>query len=395
MDPVKNPFAPGAGSPPPELAGRGPVLDAARIAVARIREGRPAKSLILVGLRGVGKTVLLVRIREMAEDAGYRAAIVEAHEGKTMAELLVPSLRQILFQLDIIANARDMARRGLRVLKSFVGGLRIGIGDYHLELGLEPERGTGDSGDLEADLAELFVAIGEAAKAGRTAISLCIDELQYLNETEFSALIMAIHRTNQLKLPIVLVGAGLPQILGLAGSSKSYAERLFDFPRVGALGEVDAKAALQVPAESMGVRFSESALNEILHVTECYPYFLQQWGHESWNLAPASPISDAIIEQATEQAIRSLDDNFFRVRFDRCTPSEKRYLRALADLGAGPQRSGDIAERLGVKSTTVGPIRSKLITKGMIYSPQHGDTAFTVPMFDAYMRRAMPGGFPW
>jgi len=392
MDPVRNPFAPGAGSPPPELAGRETLLEQARIAVARIRQGNPAKSLILVGLRGVGKTVLLVRIREMAEQAGYKAVLVEAHEGKRMAELLVPSLRQILFHLDGIANARDKARRGLRVLKSFVGGMRFSIGEIHLELGIDAEKGTGDSGDLEADLAELFVALGEAAKAGNTAVSLCIDELQYLNEKEFSALIMAIHRTNQLKLPIVIVGAGLPQILGLAGASKSYSERLFDFPRVGALNDQDAKAALQVPVESMEVRFTGHALNEILRVTECYPYFLQQWGHEAWNIAATSPISEEVVKKATGQAIKSLDENFFRVRFDRCTPSEKRYLRALADFGSSPQRSGDIAERLGVKTTTVGPIRSKLIIKGMIYSPQHGDTAFTVPMFDAYMRRTMPDG---
>jgi hypothetical protein len=328
----------------------------------------------------------------MAEQAGYKAVIVEAHEGKRMAELLVPSLRQILLQLDTMASAKEKARRALRVLKSFVGALRLSIGEINLELGIDPEAGTGDSGDLEADLAELFVAVGEAARAANTAVSLCIDELQYLNEKEFSALIMAIHRTNQLKLPIVLVGAGLPQILGLAGASKSYSERLFDFPRVGALSEDDAKAALRVPLEPMRVRFTAQALNELLRVTECYPYFLQQWGHESWNLAEVSPITEEIVRKATTHAIASLDDNFFRVRFDRCTPSEKRYLRALADFGSTPQRSGDIADRLGVKTTTVGPIRSKLIIKGMIYSPQHGDTAFTVPMFDAYMRRAMPDG---
>jgi hypothetical protein len=392
VDPVKNPFAPGAGSPPPELAGRAAVLEQARVAVARIRERRAAKSLILVGLRGVGKTVLLVRIREMAEETGYKAVIIEAHEGKRMAELLVPSLRQILFTLDAFEHAKDKARRGLRVLKSFVGALKIGMPDFNLELGIDPEKGTGDSGDLEADLAELFVVVGEAARAANTAIALCIDELQYLNENEFSALIMAIHRTNQLQLPVVLVGAGLPQILGLAGSSKSYSERLFDFPRVGALAEPDAKDALQVPVASEGVRFTSRALNEMLRVTERYPYFLQQWGHEAWNLATGSPIGEDIIQRATGQAIKSLDENFFRVRFDRCTPSEKRYLRALADLGDGPQRSGDIAERLEVKPTTVGPIRSKLIVKGMIYSPQHGDTAFTVPMFDAFMRRTMPDG---
>jgi hypothetical protein len=303
MDLVQPPFAPGAGSPPPELAGREAVLEQARIAVARIRQGNPAKSLILVGLRGVGKTVLLVRIREMAEQSGYKAVIVEAHEGKRMAELLIPSLRQVLLQLDVIANARDKARRALRVLKSFVNGLKFSMGEIHLELGISAETGTGDSGDFEADLGELFIALGEAARAGNTAISLCIDELQYLNETEFSALIMAIHKTNQLRLPLVLVGAGLPQILGLAGASKSYSERLFDFPRVGALSEQDAKAALRLPVELMQVRFTGQALNEILRVTECYPYFLQQWGHESWNLATISPITEDIVKRATDHLL--------------------------------------------------------------------------------------------
>jgi hypothetical protein len=265
------------------------------------------------------------------------------------------------------------------------------IGELDVGLSIDPEHGSADSGDLEADLGELFVAIGEAAKAGATAVAICIDELQYLSEIEFSALIMAVHKTNQAQLPLVIIGAGLPQILALAGESKSYSERLFDYPRVGALADLDARAAIRVPAANMGVQFTEEALAEILHKTERYPYFLQQWAHDAWSLAQASPIDLPTIRKATEAAIKSLDEGFFRVRFDRCTPSEKRYLRALAELGPGPQRSGEIAEQLNVKSTSVGPIRSKLIAKGMIYSPQHGDTAFTVPMFDDYMRRVMPG----
>jgi hypothetical protein len=390
MDPVKNPFVPGAGSPPPELAGRAPLLEQARVAVARVKE-RPAKSLILVGLRGVGKTVLLVRIREIAESNGYKAVMVEAHEGKSLPALLVPSLRQTLFSLDTVAGAAEKAKRGLRVLRSFVSGLKLSVGEIDIGLSIEPERGSADSGDLEADLGELFIAVGEAGKAAHTAIAICIDELQYLSEQEFSALIMAIHKTNQAQLPVIVVGAGLPQILGLAGESKSYSERLFDYPRVGALDEPDAKAALEAPVATQGVSFTLPALDEILRVTEGYPYFLQQWGHEAWNIAKASPIDLDVIKLASEAAIKTLDQGFFRVRFDRCTPSAKRYLRALADLGPGSQRSGEIAEKLNLKASSVGPTRSKLILKGMIYSPQHGDTAFTVPMFDAYMHRAMPG----
>jgi hypothetical protein len=307
-----------------------------------------------------------------------------------MPELLVPILRQILFSLDRIESSKEFARRGLRVLKNFVGAFQLTLADYNLEIGLDPEIGTADSGDLETDLSTLFITVGEAAKHARTAIALCIDELQYLNEKEFSALIMSIHRVSQLQLPIVMMGAGLPQILGLAGASKSYSERLFDFPRVGALSEPDAISALQLPVSAQGVEFSKQALEEILKTTECYPYFIQQWGHEAWNLATHSPIDIDVIKAANDRAVRTLDESFFSVRFDRCTPSEKRYMRALADLGPGPHRSGEIAERLGVKVTTVGPVRSKLISKGMIYPPQHGDMAFTVPMFDSFMRRAMP-----
>jgi hypothetical protein len=390
MDAVANPFAPGAGTPPPELAGRIGVLEDARVAVARIAAGRPAKSQILVGLRGVGKTVVLVRIREMAEEIGYRGFHIEAHEGKRMPELLVPIFRQLLFSLDRLEASKEFARRGLRVLKSFVGAFRASLPDYNLEIGIDAERGIADSGDLEADLTELFRVVGEAAKQAKTAVALCMDELQYLSEVEFSALIMALHRVNQLQLPIVMVGAGLPQILGLAGESKSYSERLFDFPRVGALTEPDAISALRLPVSAQGVEFTDAALAEILRITECYPYFLQQWGHEAWNLATNSPIDLDVVTKATESAISALDESFFSVRFDRCTPSEKRYMRALADLGSGPHRSSEIAERLGVQLTTVGPVRARLIAKGMIYSPQHGDMAFTVRMFDAFMRRAMP-----
>jgi GTPase SAR1 family protein len=384
-----NPYVPGAGSPPPELAGRHEVLERAEIALSRVQRGRPSKSLIVVGLRGVGKTVLLVRFQSQAEQLGYRAVKVEALEGKSLPELIVPVVRKLLFDLSLTAAAGEKGRRALRTLRSFMGSVKIAWNDF--ELGIDPAPGHADSGDLEHDLTDLMVAVGEAAQEKRTAVALCIDEMQYLAEREFGALIVALHTTSQRNLPVILVGAGLPQILALAGASKSYAERLFDFPPVGALDPQDARAALARPAREMGVEYEASALDRIVEVTRGYPYFLQQWGYEVWNLAPRSPISPADVERASARSIAALDQGFFRVRFDRCTPSQRRYLRALADLGEGPQRSGDIAERLGVKVTSVGPIRAKLIAKGMLYSPQHGDTAFTVPLFDDYMRRTMPG----
>jgi len=389
MDARDNPYVPGAGTPPPELAGRHDVLERAEVALTRIQKRRPSKSLIVVGLRGVGKTVLLVRFQNQAETLGYQSALIEAHEGKSLPELIVPPLRKLLFSLSLTAAAGNKGKQALRVLRSFMGSVRIKCND--IELGIEPAAGTADSGDLEHDLADLFVSIGEAAAEKGTAVALCIDEMQYLSEKEFSALIMALHKVSQLNLPLIVVGAGLPQILGLAGESKSYAERLFDYPPVGALSAEDAGQAIVRPARDMNVLFDEAAIQRLVAVTKGYPYFLQQWGYEVWNIAKASPIALEDVEKATAQAIAALDQSFFRVRFDRCTPSEKRYMRALADLGDGAKRSGDIADRLGVKVTSVGPTRSKLITKGMIYSPQHGETAFTVPLFDEYMRRTMPG----
>ncbi len=275
-------------------------------------------------------------------------------------------------------------------MKSFVSGLTIKVNEVELGLGIDSEVGAADSGDLESDLPNLFHAIGVAARSAGQPIAILIDELQYLSEKEFSALIMAMHRVNQEQMPIILFGAGLPQILAQAGESKSYSERLFKYPKIGALDEGDAKEAVIGPASHEGVNVSNRAIEEILRVTERYPYFLQQWAYDAWNVASGDEIRYDDVVLATQVSIRTLDESFFRVRFDRCTPSEKRYMRALAEMGHGAHRSGDIAERLGVKTTSVGPTRGNLIRKGMIYSPQHGDTAFTVPLFHDYMLRAMP-----
>lgn len=390
MDPLRNPFSPGAGSPPPELAGREQILETARITLGRIKAGRHERSQLLIGLRGVGKTVLLNKIRELAEQSGYRTVSIEAHEDKPLAALLLPPLRQLLISLDRMANVSEKAKRGLRVLKSFFDGIKLKYQDIEIGIDIDAEPGSADSGDLEADLSALFVAMGEAAADRGAAIALIIDELQYLNEDEFSALIMAMHQMSQRQLPVVLIGAGLPQLVALAGRSKSYAERLFQFPEIGPLQPKDAAVALQVPVMEQQVLFTDEALDEIIHQTQGYPYFLQEWGYQAWNLAAKSPIDIDVAKRATQESIMRLDANFFRVRFDRLTPREKNYLRALADLGEGSQRSGDIAKQLGVKVQSVGPVRDGLIKKGMIYSPAHGDTAFTVPLFGEFMKRIMP-----
>ena len=389
MDAIKNPFSPGAGSPPPELVGRESILESARILFGRIMEKRPEKSILLTGLRGVGKTVLLNEIDRLAVKMGYRTVVGEAHEDKALAALLVPPLRKLLYELDRGAGAGDKAKRGLAVLKGFMNGLKVSLGDLEVGLDIDPEKGAADSGDLESDLPNLFIAVAEAAGERNMPVALLIDELQYFNSKELSALIMAMHKMQQLRLPMVLLGAGLPILPGLAGESKSYAERLFSFPPIAALDEPDALKALQDPTRAVGVEFETPAAKEIYRLTQGYPYFLQEWGYQSWNRAAASPITLQVVKDATATVIQRLDENFFRVRFDRLTPSEKRFLRAMAELGAGAHRSGDIATALGVAMRSLGPTRAKLIKKGMIFSPAHGTMAFTVPLFDEFMLRAM------
>ena len=389
MDKIRNPFSPGAGSPPPELAGRDGILEQARVLLGRVLAKRPEKSLLLTGLRGVGKTVLLNEIERMAQASGYRTILLEAHEGKSLAVLLAPQLRRLLFDLDRIAGAGDKVRRGIAVLKSFIGAIKIKVGEIDISLDIEPEPGTADSGDLETDLPSLFLAVGEAAQERGVAVALLIDELQYFSSQELSALIMAMHKMQQRQLPLLLIAAGLPILPGLMGESKSYAERLFSFPDIGPLPEPDATKALQDPVRQAGEAFEPAALAEIFRLTRGYPYFLQEWGYQAWNHATASPISLAVVRQTSALVAQRLDENFFRVRFDRLTPREKKYLRAMAERGPGPHRTGDVADKLGVKINTLGPVRANLIKKGMVYSPSHGDMAFTVPLFDEFMRRAI------
>ena len=390
MDVLNNPFSPGAGSPPPELVGRDPILDQSRVLLGRVKQKRPEKSLLLTGLRGVGKTVLLNEMERQARKAGYHTIAVEAHENKPLGPLLAPYLRRILFDLDRVAGAGDKAKRGLRVLRSFVGALKLTYGDVSVGLDVDPEQGSADSGDLEIDLPNLLVAVGEAAEERGSAVAVLIDELQYFTQKELGALIMALHKVQQRQLPVVLLGAGLPILPGLAGESKSYAERLFSFPEVGALSQEDSAKALRDPAATAGVIFELAALDEIFQLTKGYPYFLQEWGYQAWNQAPANLITSAVVTKATPMVVSRLDDNFFRVRFDRLAPSEKRFLRAVAELGPGAHRGAEIAGVLELKASSLGPLRARLIKKGMIYSPAYGDMAFTVPLFDEFMRRAMP-----
>jgi hypothetical protein len=345
----------------------------------------------MVGLRGVGKTVLLSRMCEDAETSGIQTVIVEAPEGRSLPSIFAPQLRQALLRLSMVERARHAAHRALRALAGFVGALKAKFGDIEVGLDFEPEPGLADNGVLEDDLQSLLVAVSEACRKADVALALFVDELQYVPEDQLAALIMSLHRTAQRLLPVTLVGAGLPQLRGRMGKAKSYAERLFDFPEVGPLSPDDARRAIEKPAHDEGVEFEPEALDRLLAETHGYPYFIQEWGKHVWDVAETSPIRATDVEAASRLTIAALDESFFRVRFDRMTPTERQYLRAMAELGPGPHRSGDIAAELERKVTSLGPTRSQLIAKGMVWSPSHGDTAFTVPLFDQFMKRTMPG----
>jgi len=391
MDPIRNPYAPGAGSPPPELAGRSVIRRDVEVRLQRLRLGRPAKSVMLVGLRGVGKTVLLDQMRRDAEASGIQTVRIEAPENRSLPALLAPTLRLALLHLSRKEAAKDYAVRGLRALAGFTSKLKLTYADIEVGLDYDPEPGLADNGDLEGDLTTLLQQVGVAAKAAETAIVIFIDELQYVEEPQIAALVSALHRCSQEQLPLTVVGAGLPQLRGRMGEAKSYAERLFDFPEIGPLNPADATDAIVRPAENEGVEIQDQAVQLIIEKTQGYPYFLQEWGKHTWDTAPESPIRRQDVLNASDEAIAALDESFFRVRFDRLTPTEKKYLRAMADLGRGPHRSGDIAVELGRTVSSLGPTRAGLIGKGMIWSPTHGDTAFTVPLFDEFMKRIMPG----
>ena len=386
MDSLDNPYRPGAGTRPPALLGRDAPIDAFGVAVRRAVSGMPGKSLMPIGLRGVGKTVLLNRFGEIALDAGMTTAFIEAPETGDFRTILAIRIRKVLLGLER-SGARHPVLRALRVLKTFTLQLPDGS---RLAIDVDELAGEADSGDLASDLTDLLVATGEAAKDRSAGLLLAIDEVQYLRPEELGALISAIHRTTQLSLPVVLVGAGLPQLPGLAGEAKSYAERLFDFPTIGSLSDGDAKGAIAIPAQERHADFTDDALDLIVAESHGYPYFLQEWGYHVWNNAAGTPITVDDVTSVRPVVVDQLDRNFFLVRADRLTPRERDYLRAMAELGPGPHRSGDVAAMLGVKVESVAPRRSQLISKGMIFSPAHGDTAFTVPLFDEYLRRTMP-----
>ncbi|MDP9801021.1 hypothetical protein J2S49_001097 [Arcanobacterium wilhelmae] len=391
MKRIDDPYTPNAGAKPPVLAGREAEMDEFEILLARSMKGRPARSMIVTGLRGVGKTALLNEFRERAEHANWVTIELEAskHDDSLFRRQISLGLRTALLRISPRAKWDEWLEKAGRVLSSFSltfdpdGTISAGldVSDFH---------GLADSQILSHDLTELFVSVGEAARAHKRGVVLLIDEIQFLEQTQLESLIMAIHKTVQRALPITLVGAGLPQIAELAGDAKSYSERLFTFPKIGSLGEADARKAFADPALSEGVGWNEDALSRAIEVTEGYPYFIQELGSAVWGGAEKSPIRREDVEQSIELFEFGLDESFFRVRLDRATPLQAAYLRAMAELGPGPQKANAVAEVLQRSSRSLGPTRSELINMGLLYTPAHGYAEFTVPHFDRFMIREMP-----
>lgn len=390
MDSISNPFSPNAGSMPPELVGRREIIEDARVLLGRTQLRRSAQSLLMTGLRGVGKTVILNEILRMAERQGLAVPIyMEATEDRRLGEMLAFSLRMALLKLNRVEGAKDKVVRGLSALRNFMGTIKIGFGD--IDIALEPLRGIADSGDMQFDLIGLFTAVAEAAADKGKAIVLLIDELQYLNEEELGALVMALHRMQQLQLPLVMVGAGLPIIAKLVGEAKSYAERLFKYPRIGALSETDSRMAICTPFADAGIRMEEDAIAMICAETRGYPYFIQEWGSQLWNFIEREPITVGDVKKVRDAVLYSLDSNFFQIRMERVTASEREFMRMMASVASEDGECGiaDIAHGMGVAQSAIAQRRASLIKKGMIYSPSYGLLAFTVPMFAEYVKRVM------
>jgi hypothetical protein len=385
MDPYRNPFAPGAGSRPPELAGRDAILEAGKVSCVRAVQGRSARPIMLLGLRGTGKTVLLNEIGRHAEKEGLLVSKVESPEGERLARLIYPEMRKVMRSLSGVEAAKHIANRGLKGLRNFASIFKIEMAG--IEISVEPEPGLVDTGDLQYDLPELFTLIGKAAKAAGRGWILLIDEVQYLSETDLSALIVALHRMSQEGLPVLLVGAGLPQIARLAGEAKSYAERLFQYPAVGPLDPISAQQAIKKPIIDEGANITEEALRIIVERTKGYPFFLQEWASVIWNNAEGPKIDFEDADKSYSETLALLDQGFFKVRIDRLTKAEVQFVKAMAQLGDGPYAMADIAKKMNRTQKSLGPSRASIIAKGMIYSTDHGYLDFTVPLFAEFMRR--------
>ena len=388
MDSMINPFSPSAGAKPPELVGRDEILESARVLMGRTQLCRSGQSLLMLGLRGVGKTVLLNEILRRAIMMGNIMPIyMESSESKSLGEMLANPLRMALLKLNRIESAKAKAKIGLSALRNFMGTIRVTFGEVGIEL--DPLKGVADSGDRQFDLIELFTAVGEAAAEAKKAVVLLIDEVQYLSSEDLGALVMALHRMQQLQLPIVMIGAGLPILAKLMGEAKSYSERLFLYPQIGALSREEAAKAIVVPFKNAGFGINQDAVDEVFAMSKGYPYFIQAWGSQIWDFVDREPITLDDVSKVRASVIAILDDNFFRIRIERMTTAERRFLLSMARIAneAGECRIAEIAAEMKVAVSAVAPYRSSLIKKGMIYQSKLGSIAFTVPMFADYLIR--------
>ncbi|VVE41175.1 AAA family ATPase [Pandoraea capi] len=390
MDGILSPFNPGAGAAPPALTGREDIREEVRICIERLRIGRHANGQLLVGLRGVGKTVLLERLLFDAEEQGAITIRLEAPEVRSLPGSIAPALRVALLRMNPMHGAAAAVSRGLKALAGFVTGLRVTYGDIDVGLDYPPESGLADCGDLELDLCALLVEAGQAARAAQTVLAMFVDELQGMPQRQLSSLLYALHRCNQLGLPVILIGAGLPPMIKHIGDAKSYAERMFEIHDLGPLSNAAARSAITIPAEQAGVNIATEALDEIVGQTGAYPYFLQQWGKLAWRVARTSPITSDHVQQISDSAIDALDRNFYRLRFQRLALIERRYLRVMAELGEGPHDLNVVAEKFGKPAQALAAVHETLIEKGMLYTSMQGDAAFTVPRFHEFLKRVMP-----
>lgn len=384
MELAKNPYRPGAGTKPLVLAGRDAEIQKASTLLEAVSAGAPQRSLMLYGLRGVGKTVLLNHVEELATNYGYHVEHLEMSEGDDFRRVIAKTANKTLRAISTFENIKDKAKKAFGILKAFSIAIPNGP---ELRIDVDALIGTADTGDLDSDIVDLILAVGEASAEAGKPVCFLIDEVQYLSEKAMSGLISATHRVGQKNLPVVFVCAGLPQIAALTGDARSYAERLFEFIPIGSLKPTEAERALVEPATAAGASYAPEAKKTILAETEGYPYFIQEFGKNAWNIASGPEITGDDANSAKTLTLENLDQSFFKVRIDRATNAEREFMKAMAHHGKGPYKMADVAARKGVEVNSLGPVRATLISKGFVYSPAHGQIDFTVPQFDVFIRR--------
>lgn len=386
-----NPYTPGAGLIPEYLAGRDDTLNASKEILAYLSKGKPTRSIMYYGLRGVGKTVLLNKIEQYADDIDdILYEHIEISENGSFKSAISLHCQKLIRQISAKESVKEMALKALSVLKAFSLTYSSGGAEVIMSLDMDvvPAIGVSDTRNFQNDLTELFVSMGILASKSEYAICLFIDEIQYIKEDEFEALIAAVHRVNQKGLPVLIFGAGLPKITKLAGDVKSYAERLFEFVEIGSLKESDAIDALVKPAKEEGVTFQDEAVAEILKITGGYPYFIQEYGKQVWEYIDENGmITLESVQKAKDSFNDSLDKSFFKVRYDRATAKEKEFMLAMVKCGDLPCTITQIAQIMGRTTQNISPLRGQLIHKGFIYPTGHAELDFTVPQFDQYLKR--------